>query len=334
MPVLARISFILLTFLATASRAEPLVIAHRGASGYLPEHTLAAKVLAHAQGADYLEQDVVMTRDDALVVLHDLTLDRVTDVAQRFPGRARSDGRYYVIDFTLAELRSLRVGGYSDFRIHTLAEEIELIQTLNRSLGREAGLYVELKSPWFHHAEGKDLAAAVLQELKSHGYRERASPVLLQSFDHAELLRLRHELMPALGMSLRLVQLIADNAWGETFERQPDGSLQPYDYAWMHSAAGLEQLARSVDGIGPQLDMVVAPDSPPGAPRIGSLVRDAHAQGLLVHPYTFRATRETLPAYAGSLEELLQLFLWEVGVDGVFTDYPDRALRVRAAGAP
>jgi glycerophosphoryl diester phosphodiesterase len=100
---------VLCILVAVTAVAQPLVIAHRGASGHLPEHTLAAKVLAYAHGADYIEQDVVMTRDGALVVLHDLTLDRVTDVAQQFPGRARADGRYYVIDFTLAELRSLQV---------------------------------------------------------------------------------------------------------------------------------------------------------------------------------------------------------------------------------
>ncbi|EOC0592095.1 glycerophosphodiester phosphodiesterase, partial [Cronobacter turicensis] len=122
-----------------ALAAEKLVIAHRGASGYLPEHTLPAKAMAYAQGADYLEQDLVLTKDDQLVVLHDHYLDRVTDVAERFPDRARKDGRYYAIDFTLAEIKSLKFSegfelengkkaqtfpgrfpmGKSDFRVHT-----------------------------------------------------------------------------------------------------------------------------------------------------------------------------------------------------------------------
>ncbi|MGA0805769.1 MAG: glycerophosphodiester phosphodiesterase [Pseudohongiellaceae bacterium] len=352
MSILARICLLSGALISFAS-AEPLVIAHRGASGYLPEHTLAAKVLAHAQGADYIEQDVVMTRDDALVVLHDLTLDRVTDVVARFPGRARADGRHYVVDFTLAELRELQVGepedplqsgkaqragrfppGFSRFGIHTLAEEIDLIQGLNRTLGREAGLYVELKAPWFHHAEGKDLARAVLQELQRHGYQSKDAPVFLQSFDYPELQRVQQELLPALGMQLRLVQLIADNAWGETQVRSADGSMQPFDYAWMHAPEGLMRLATTVDGIGPALDMVLLPSSTAGRLQFSSLVTDAHAAGLLVHPYTFRAEPVALPSGVASFEELVAIFLWQVGVDGVFTDFPDRALQVRAAGAP
>ena len=140
----------------SALAADKIVIAHRGASGYLPEHTLPAKAMAYAQGADYLEQDLVMTKDDQLVVLHDHYLDRVTDVAERFPDRARKDGRYYAIDFTLAEIRSLKFTegfeiengkkvqvypgrfpmGKSDFRIHTFEEEIEFVQGLNRQKHR------------------------------------------------------------------------------------------------------------------------------------------------------------------------------------------------------
>src|SRR5688572_10646319 len=157
-----------------AQHADKLVIAHRGASGYLPEHTLEAKVMAFAQGADFVEQDVVMTQDDELIVFHDLTLERTTDVASRFPGRARPDGSYYVIDFTLAELRQLQVSeGFtlvagvpvanfparfpvmtSRFGIHTLQEELGLIEGLNRSTGKNVGIYTELKSPWFHHQHG------------------------------------------------------------------------------------------------------------------------------------------------------------------------------------
>lgn len=143
-----------------ADSNEKIVIAHRGASGYLPEHTLPAKAMAYAQGADYLEQDLVMTKDDNLVVLHDHYLDRVTDVADRFPDRARKDGRYYAIDFTLDEIKSLKFTegfdiengkkvqtypgrfpmGKSDFRVHTFEEEIEFVQGL--SLYREKYRYL------------------------------------------------------------------------------------------------------------------------------------------------------------------------------------------------
>ncbi len=151
----------------SASAIDKVVIAHRGASGYLPEHSLPAKAMAYAQGADYLEQDLVMTKDNELVVLHDHYLDRVTDVAERFPDRARKDGRYYAIDFTLPEIKSLKFTegfdidkngkkvqsypnrfpmGKSDFRVHTFQEEIEFIQGLNHSTGKNTGIYPEIKS--------------------------------------------------------------------------------------------------------------------------------------------------------------------------------------------
>ncbi len=215
---------------STWANADPLVIAHRGASGYLPEHTLEAKTLAYAMKPDYIEQDVVMTKDDQLVMLHDHYLDRVTDVAERFPERARDDGRYYAIDFTLAEIKSLRVtegfnvdekgdkvAGYpnrfpmwkSSFTVPTLAEEIELIQGLNQTLGYDIGLYPEIKAPWFHRHEGKDISKAVLTVLKKYGYDSKNDKIYLQSFDPIELKRINDELLPAMKMDLKLVQLIA-----------------------------------------------------------------------------------------------------------------------------
>lgn len=191
--------------------AEKIVIAHRGASGYLPEHTLPAKAMAYAQGADYLEQDLVMTKDNELVVLHDHYLDRVTDVAERFPDRARKDGRYYAIDFTLPEIKSLKFTegfdikdgkkvqsypgrfpmGKSDFRVHTFQEEIEFIQGLNHSTGKNIGIYPEIKAPWFHRQEGKDISSKVLDVLKEYGYTGKADKVYLQCFDANELKELK-----------------------------------------------------------------------------------------------------------------------------------------------
>lgn len=334
------------THIVMAQNIDKLVIAHRGASGYLPEHTLEAKVLAFAQGADFIEQDVVMTQDDQLVIFHDLTLQRTTDVATRFPGRAREDGSYYVIDFALAELRLLQVSeGFrlvngvpvanysgrfpvmtSSFGIHTLQQELELIQGMNHSTGKNVGIYPELKSPWFHHQHNKDIASAVLQVLKSYGYSNREAPIFLQSFDYAELVRVHDELMPALGMDLRLVQLIADNSWLETYALNQDGNWQPYDYSWMHTPEGLQTLTRIVDGIGPGLDMLVEPASQAGALELKPLLRDAHAAGLQVHAYTFRSDPGQLPAYAASFAQLLDIFCFTVGIDGVFTDFPDQVV--------
>lgn len=168
--------------------ADPLVMAHRGASGYLPEHTLAAKAMAHAQGAHYLEQDVVLTRDGVPLVLHDIHLDTLTDVADQFPDRRRADGRFYAIDFTLQEIKQLkaterfnaRTGDqvYSQrfpknaytYQLHTLEEEIQFIQGLKQSTGRTAWLFPEIKQTTFHQNEGQDIVRIVFDLLQRYGY--------------------------------------------------------------------------------------------------------------------------------------------------------------------
>jgi glycerophosphoryl diester phosphodiesterase len=308
--------------------AQKIVIAHRGASGYLPEHTLAAKAVAHAMGADYIEQDVVLSKDGAPMVLHDIQIDTVTDVAEMFPDRARADGRFYAIDFTVDELQSLsameradRAGepafpgrfprGASSFRIPTLAEEIELIQGLNLSTGREAGIYPEIKAPAWHRAEGQDISRVVLGVLAEYGYADADDLIYLQCFDWHETRRIRHEL----GYRGKLIQLLGENDWAEA----PD-----VDYATLRTKEGLAAIAEVADGIGPWLRHVVTGADRQGRPVITDLVENAHAHGLAVHPYTFRA--DALPDYADSLEDVLRIFLIDAGVDGVFTDFPDRAL--------
>ncbi len=308
-----------------APGSRPLVIAHRGASGYLPEHTLAAKAMAYAQGADYIEQDLVMTKDDEVVVLHDHHLDTVTNVREVFPNRARADGRYYVIDFTLAEIRTLavserfrlsdgpRVAVYkqrfpldrSSFRVPTFAEEIELIQGLNQSTGGSVGIYPEIKSPAFHRGEGKDISQAVLEVLQAYGYNGKQDKVFLQCFDANELQRIHSELLPAMDMHVALVQLIGT---GPEFQ----AALTP---------AGINAISSYADGIGPSINLVVDPDSVASNPETTRLVSLARGADLLVHPYTFR--RDLLPAYAADYDELLEIFLKDIGVDGVFTDFPD-----------
>ena len=162
---------------------KPILIAHRGASGYLPEHTLPAVVAAHVMGADYIEQDIVLSRDGIPLVLHDIYLETTTDVAVKFPGRNRSDGRFYAIDFDLDEIKSLSVHERVDgsgtavfgsrfpvvdmaLRIPTLAEEITLINGLNHSRSRSAGYYIELKAPALHRAAGLDIATITLELLR------------------------------------------------------------------------------------------------------------------------------------------------------------------------
>lgn len=261
---------------AIAQTNPKVVIAHRGASGYLPEHTLPAKAMAYAQGADFLEQDLVMTKDNQLVVLHDHYLDRVTDVADRFPDRARADGRYYAIDFTLDEIKSLKFTegfdivdgkkvqsypnrfpmGTSDFRVHTFQEEIEFIQGLNKSTGKNIGIYPEIKSPWFHQQEDKDISTRTLEVLKDYGYTTKDANVYLQCFDANELKRIKNTLLPKLGMDLKLIQLIAYTDWNETQEQKPDGSWVNYSYDWMFEPDSMKEVAKYADGIGPDYHML------------------------------------------------------------------------------
>jgi len=303
----------------------PIVIAHRGASGYLPEHTFPAKAYAHALGADFLEQDVVLTRDDVPVVFHDLVLDEVTDVAGVFPTRARADGHWYVIDFSYAELATLtlhdrveagkpawprRFNERLPLRIHSLDEELTLVRGLNRATGRDAGVYTEVKSPAWHRAEGKDLAPIVLATLARFGYRTRADRCFLQCFDAAELARIRREL----GSELKLVQLIGENAWAEAAT----------DYEAIRTPAGLAGVAAVAEGIGPWIPHVLRWPAPGAAPVVTSLVQDAHAVGLAVHPYTFRI--DQLPEHAPDATAAQRALFELAGVDGLFTDFPDVTL--------
>ena len=340
---------------ATVSQQSgKIVIAHRGASGYLPEHSMESKAMAYAMGADYIEQDVVMSKDNQLLVLHDHYLDRVTDVAERFGQRARNDGRYYALDFTLAEIKSLTMSerfavqkgqrqavfgqrfplGVGAFKVHTLQEEIELIQGLNHSTGRQVGLYVEVKAPCFHRQAGKDISLAVLETLKAYGYLSKQDPLYFQCFDAAELKRVKQQLQPQLGVEYKLVQLIAETCWQETLQLI-DGRVQNYDYDWMLEPGAMAEIAEYADAIGPWFPMLVEQKASRQLSRqlgkasvqFNSIVAQAHQAGLLVHPYTMRLDPGEIPDYATDFEHLLELFYEKAGVDGLFTDYPDRAVR-------
>ena len=336
-----RSSFVLTAALLLAAPAAvadgPVVIAHRGASGYLPEHTLESKALAHGLGADFLEQDVVLTRDGVPIVLHDLVLDELTDVASVFPGRARADGRFYAIDFTLEEIRRLRqherrvpgTGGLRwpgrfdapgvGFRIHTLAEELDFIAGLNRTSGRRAGIYPEIKEPAWHRAEGKDITRAVLDVLAAAGYTRRGDPAYLQCFDPRELERIRFELES----DLTLVQLIGGA-----------GDVPGVDFAAMQTAEGLDRVATYAQGIGPHLSHLASLD-PGREPVSTGLVARAHARGLVVHPYTFRL--EQLAGLGLTADGLHRWLFDAEGADGLFSDQPDvtrRWLDQRRAATP
>ena len=198
--LLALVTFFALGISAVLASAQqnPVVIAHRGACGYLPEHTLEAASMAYAMQVDFIEQDVVLTKDDVPIVSHDIHLDTVTDVAKKFPDRAREDDRFYAIDFSLAEVKQLSVherislktgeavfpkrfdATKSLFRVPTLAEEIELIKGLNAAASRDVGIYVEIKKPSWHREQGKDISKKVMEVLAEHGYKTKQDNVYLQ----------------------------------------------------------------------------------------------------------------------------------------------------------
>jgi len=299
------------------------IIAHRGASGYVVEHTAPAVAIAHAMGADFIEQDVVLTKDGVPIVLHDIILETTTDVKERFPGRARTDGHFYAIDFTLEEIRQLTKRERFDpetgkavyperypveetgFAVLTLEESLSLIRGLDRAAGRRTGVYPEIKKPEFHLANGQNPVPPILEVLRDSGYLDMPDRLYIQCF-FPDTLR---EVRKVLGREVPLVQLIGRNEWNES----------SVDYGAMVTPEGIREIAAYADGIGLPLDLIV--DASGAALQWKALKEKIQQQGLLLHPYTFRL--ESLPEPFGAKD--LMLFLsGPGGVDGVFTDFPDR----------
>lgn len=295
---------------------KKIVIAHRGASGYIPEHTLASKAMAHAMFVDFIEQDLVLSKDDVPIVIHDIHLETVSDVGIKFPKRKRQDGRYYVIDFTFDELLTLNISERFDpatgkaiypnrfpvhqarFKLHSLQDEIELIQGLNKSTGLDIGIYPEIKEPKFHKAEGKDISSIVLEVLKQYGYATVEDKCILQCFDSDELYRIRKEL----NCKLFLVQLT-------------DAKVSKQQIAHISTYA---------NGIGPWYGHLTQQIDGKPSREVNELVKNAHAFGLKVHAYTFRA--DDLGDFK-SFESLLDFGFNNLELDGLFTDFPDKAVK-------
>ena len=171
---------------------------------------------------------------------------------------------------------------------------------------------------------GKDIAASTLNVLKKYGYTGKQDKVYLQCFDANELKRIKQELEPKMGMDLNLVQLIAYTDWNETQQRQADGKWVNYSYDWMFKPGAMAQIAQYADGIGPDYHMLVAEGSTPGHVKLTAMVKEAHASKMQVHPYTVRA--DQLPPYATDVNQLYEVLYNQAGVDGLFTDFPDKAV--------
>jgi glycerophosphoryl diester phosphodiesterase len=309
---------------------RPLVIAHRGASGHRPEHTLEAYDLAIRQGADVIEPDLVMTRDAVLVARHENEIGGTTDVAERFPERRTTrtvDGAtvsgWFVEDFTLREIKTLRArerltsrsrAWDGQLEIPTLVEILALVRAREREVERRIGVYPETKHPSYHESRGLPITEALLEALHRWGYTDADDPAWIQSFETANLKWLRSR------TRLRLVQLI--EASGRPADLAATGD--PRSYADLTTPAGLREVATWADGIGPS-KLLVQPLSPEGELlEPTSLVSDAHTAGLFVHVWTVRGDAPFLPAgYRGDpLAEHRRLAA--LGVDGLFTDFPDQ----------
>ncbi|OLB80669.1 MAG: glycerophosphodiester phosphodiesterase [Actinobacteria bacterium 13_2_20CM_2_71_6] len=318
---------------------RPLVIGHRGASGYRPEHTLASYETAARLGADFIEPDLVSTKDGVLVARHEPEISGTTDVASHpeFASRKATkllDGvpvtGWFTEDFTLADLKTLRAVErlpqvrqhntlYNGlFEVPTFEEILDLRARLSRELDREIGVYPETKHPTYFRALGLPLEGTLVGILRRHGLDHADAPVFVQSFEAANL-RALHDTY-----RLRAPKVFLTSVSGTPFN-------DPRSYADYVTPAGLKELARFVDGIGPDKNQIIPrnPDGTLGTPT--SLVRDAHAAGLVLHPYTFRAENTFLPTelrvgtdptgYGKAIDE--QVTFLRAGIDGLFTDQAD-----------
>jgi glycerophosphoryl diester phosphodiesterase len=352
---------------------RPLVIGHRGTAGYLPDHTLEGYALAIELGADYIEPDLVATKDGHLIARHEPNMIGTTNVASlpQFASRRRTavvDGvpeeGFFASDFTLAEIKQLRaIQPLSErdpafngrFQIPTLVEVIELAKRKSAEEGRTIGIYPETKHPTYHQRLGLALEDRLLQVLDRFGLNHRNAPVFIQSFEQANLKYLRQR------TSVRLVQLIdADDV-------APDGRItyaapfdRPYDWAVAGRAgtfgdlvtpAGLAEVRTYADGIGPWKPYLissacVAFTSTGGCADVNGdglvneadrkllpptqVVANAHAAGLLVHPFTYRNEQRRLTSnFKGNpINEYITFY--EHGVDGLFSDFADTAVAARA----
>jgi glycerophosphoryl diester phosphodiesterase len=355
---------------------SPLVIGHRGAAGYLPDHTLEGYELAIKLGADYIEPDLVATKDGHLIARHEPNITTTTDVGSHpeFADRETTkvvDGvaetGFFASDFTLKEIKTLRAiqplaerpqQFNGQFEIPTLSEVIDLAKRWSKKLDRQIGVYPETKHPTYHAGLGLPLEQRLVKVLRREGWNERRSPVFIQSFEQSNL-KLLNNLTP-----VRLVQLVDANdvapdgtiTYAPPFDRPYDWTvsgnpvLQSRTFGFFTTDAGLEEISKYADGIGPWKPYIVSSRAialnPDGTVADANgdglvderdrtllpptdLVERAHDHGLLIHTWTFRNEQRRLASDFGGNPVNEYLLFYRLGVDGLFADFPDTAFTSR-----
>ena len=325
---------IIMFLISLSNFSNTLVIAHRGASGKYPENT--KKAFEYAKGySNYLEQDLQLTKDNQLIVFHDRVLDNVTNVKKVYPkSRARKDGKYYVIDFTLEELMRLQVTNryfifsiiklkeFSNrkynpneiYQISSFQEVLDLVEDYNNMHNKKLGIYPELKDVWFYKQEGRDITIELFNMLKKYSYEKKQDQIFIQSYDSQELRRIKNEINSKFGTNYKLVQLVPKRKKGDikVFE---DNKVKVYDYSYYYTKEGLDKIREYADVLGPDKSLIY------GNKEKEEYYKYAKEIGFLVHVYTFNLERVS-KGFKNYNEEVIY-YRDMLGIDAYFTDYPD-----------
>lgn len=297
---------------AAAASPERVFISHRGGMQGFGESNIQATIFNALEEDDsYIELEVVLSSDNQPVVFHDIYLENTTNVSEVFPERARDDGRYYVIDFTLAELKGLQFtsnDGETELYLSGFEEQLKLIRQLEKRPGKQIGIAPKLVKTWFHKLEGKDLSARTVSSLQKYGYLTRESKILLQSYDSEELQRMHVTLLPMMQMDIPLVQLIGNND-GEQMKLVDGSFTTPYSFDWIFTNFGLRALSRYADAVG----ITWQPEmQEPQLTRLTRFIEDSKKLSLATY-VTLLKQEQDKAAY----EEQLDQLLYTLQVDGI-----------------
>lgn len=312
--------FLLLLFTFPVSANSKLVIANGGASGYLMPNNLPSLAMAISMQPDSIKIDLMLTKDNQLIVFSSSTLEKNTNVAERFLEKKREDGSYHVIDFNLDEIKQLSLKDPTNhfpadlslqLSIPTFQEMLTLVRGLEKTLVRSIPIVVEPKQAWLYRKEGVDINQQVLTTLKEYNYTGSENDIILLSFDAQELKRMKKELMPQMQMNIQLIQLIDSNTGTESMVEEW-GEWVSYNYDWMFSNSGLHSIGRYAAGIGLHKSML-ADNS--GALLLSDFITDTHQLGMTVYTFPVNKNDQSTSPFVKNFTEELEFYYFTVGVD-------------------